>query len=226
MKERKGSQEVDKVIDFFDQAVEKPTRPVNRWQPRLVFLFSGHMIDRPGRTESRFPANEECTDIAAKAISLKLDELGAGSKDLALCGGACGGDLLFAEECVKRCLRLEVRIPFDEPTFLKKSVNFAGDSWRNRFLEVKNHPNTNLYIMPNELGNTLKRTNPYERNNLWNLYTALSLEAEKVHFISLWNGQKGDGPGGTEHMGSEVLKHFGHVHILDTNQLFFKGTKP
>lgn len=30
-------------------------------------------------------------DIAADAIARKLDKLGAGAQDLALCGGACGG---------------------------------------------------------------------------------------------------------------------------------------
>jgi hypothetical protein len=216
------TEQVDNAIQVFDQALQKLSRPEYCQPPRLVFLFSGHMIDKPSRLEPRFPANEECTAIAAKAIAEKLDDLGSCNKDLALCGGACGGDLLFAQECLKRGLRLEVRIPFDEPTFLQKSVNFAGESWRDRFYEVKNHTNTNFYIMPEELGNAPKDTNPYVRNNLWKLYTALSWKAEKVHFISLWNGKEGDGPGGTKHMADEVSKHFGRVHILDTNQLFFK----
>ena len=76
--------------------------------------------------------------------------------------------------------------------------------------------------MPKELGNAPKDTNPYAQNNMWELDTALSWKAEKVHFISLWNKTEGDGPGGTKHMVDEVLKHFGRVHILDTNQLFFK----
>jgi hypothetical protein len=55
---------------------------------------------------------------------------------------------------------------------------------------------------------------------MWQLFTALSWTSEKVHFISLWNGKEGIGPGGTKHMRDEVLKHFGQVHIIDTNQLF------
>ena len=68
------------------------------FEPRYVFLFSGHMIDAPGRCRPRFPPDKE--KIAAQAIAKKLDELGAGPGDLALCGGACGGDLLFAEACL------------------------------------------------------------------------------------------------------------------------------
>ena len=75
------------------------------------------MIDAPGRESPRFPAGKE--PAAAGAISGKLDELGAGSTDIALCSGACGGDLLFAEACLARGIHLQIRIPFDEPTFLK-----------------------------------------------------------------------------------------------------------
>jgi hypothetical protein len=141
---------------------------------------------------------------------------------LALCGGACGGDLLFAEACLQRGVHLELRIPFDEPTFLSESVTFADDKWRDRFYKVKKHQNMHLYIMPDEIGVPPSKVNPYSRNNLWQLYTALVWESEKVHFICLWNRKEGDGPGGTKHMYDEVSKHFGQVHVLDTNKLFKK----
>src|ERR1700733_2746673 len=91
--------------------------------PHQVFLFSGHMIDAPGRKEPRFPADKE--GVAKAAIEATLTEAGGGAGDLAICGGACGGDLLFAEACLDRGMRLELYIPFDEATFLKESVDFA-----------------------------------------------------------------------------------------------------
>jgi hypothetical protein len=186
--------------------------------PRYVFLFSGHMIDAPGRSEPRFPADKE--KIAAKAIAEVLNQLGAGPKDIGLCGGACGGDLLFAEACLKLGVHLQIRVPYDEPTFLKKSVTFAGGNWRDRFDNVKKNPNTLLLVMPEELGATPENVNPYERNNLWQLYTALSMGAEKVRFICLWDGKGGDGPGGTKHMHDEVKKRAGQVFVLNTNTLW------
>lgn len=186
--------------------------------PRRVFLFSGHMIDAPGRAAPRFPPEKE--DVAAKAITDTLDELGAGPDDLSLCGGACGGDLLFAEACLARGLRLEVRIPFDIPAFLDKSVTFAGERWVARFHQVTAHPLTTLLIMPEELGPTPEDVNPYERDNLWQFEAALALGPEKVHLICLWNRKGGDGPGGTKHMYDEVNKRTGQVHVLDTNILF------
>jgi tetratricopeptide (TPR) repeat protein len=215
------SQQVAAAIKIFDQAQKKIMTTEIRREPRLVFLFSGHRIDEPGRSEPRFTADK--VDIAAKAISSKLDELSAGNDDLGLCGGACGGDLLFAEACLQHGLRVEIRIPFDEPTFLHHSVTYAGDVWRDRFYRVKNHQNTKFYIMPEELSIPPIGVNAYSRNNIWQLYTALAWTPEKVRFISLWNRKEGDGPpGGTKHMRDEVLKHFGQVHILDTNELFKK----
>lgn len=213
--------QVSAAINLFNLAIKKLKPPEARWEPRMVFLFSGHMIDAPGRAEPRFPADKE--SIAAEAIAAKLDELGAGKEDLALCGGACGGDLLFAEACLKRGVRLELRIPFDEPTFLPKSVTFAGDEWLDRFYKVKSNENTQSYTMPDEIGISPATISPYSRNNLWQLYTALAYGPEKVCFICLWNRREGDGPGGTKQMYNEVSKHFGQVHILDTNKLLKTG---
>ena len=219
--------EVEAAIKIFDRALEKLKKPEAREEPRSVFLFSGHMIDAPERTEPRFPNDEKYVDITANAIAAKLDELGASQDDLALCGGACGGDLLFAEECLKRGMRLEIRIPFEEPTFLRKSVSFAGDVWGDRFYKVKNNSNTKLFIMPDEIGLAPKDVDPYARNNLWQLYTALSLtqqgKPERMHFLCLWNRKGGDGPGGTKDMYDQVSKHLGQVSVLDTNELFKKS---
>src|SRR5271154_7581425 len=97
----------------------------NDWSPRKAVLFSGHMIDAPGREKPRFPPDKE--PVAARAIASALADLDVGASDLGVCGGACGGDLLFAEAGLARSARLELYIPFDEPTFLERSVDFAGD---------------------------------------------------------------------------------------------------
>jgi hypothetical protein len=44
--------------------------------------------------------------------------------------------------------------------------------------------------MPNELGPSI--LDPFERCNLWLLYTALAYEPEKVRFVCLWNGGGGE----------------------------------
>lgn len=208
--------QVTAAINVFDKALERIIKPEAKREPKNVFLFSGHMIDAPG-SKPRFPKEKE--SAAAVEIEARLAEFGAGPKDIGLCGGACGGDLLFAEACLKRGMQLQVRIPLDEPAFLKNSVLFAPGNWGARFERVKNNPITTLYEMPQELGPTPAKGNAYERNNLWQLCTALSMGQEKIRFICLWDRKEGYGPGGTKHMHDEVLKRSGQVRVIDLKGL-------
>jgi len=184
--------------------------------PRKVALFSGHMIDAPGRKTPRFPPGKE--PIAYHAIASALADLDVGPDDLAICGGACGGDLLFAEAAIARSERLEIYIPFDVPTFLQKSVDFAGDGWRARFFAAK--ARATLHILPLERGPTPDGQDPYERNNLWMLEAASLFDPDKVDVVCLWNGERGDGPGGAQHMMEAVQKAGGRAHWLDTRKLW------
>src|SRR6185312_5050428 len=141
------------------------------------------MIDAPGRAKPRFPPDKE--PLAAEAIATVVADLDLGLDDLAICGGACGGDLLFAEAALARGARLELYIPFDEPTFLEKSVDFADRDWRARYFAAK-APSV-LHVAPSELGPLQEGKDAYERNNRWMLDSALRLGADKVDFVCLWN---------------------------------------
>jgi len=59
----------------------------------------------------------------------------------------------------------------------------------------------------------------WQHNNLWILHTALAHGADKVVLVALWNGEPGTGPGGTEHMVSEVKKRGGRAEVLDARRL-------
>ena len=49
----------------------------NDWSPRKAVLFSGHMIDAPGREKPRFPPDKE--PVAAGAIASALADLDVGA---------------------------------------------------------------------------------------------------------------------------------------------------
>ncbi len=164
--------------------------------PRTVLLFSGHMIDAPGRKQPRFPADKE--SIARDAIVDTLTQAGAGPGDLAICGAACGGDLIFAEACLARDMRLELYIPFDQPAKAKAT----------------------LHVMPDELGPLQPGEEPYGRNNMWMLESAARFGPEKIVFVCLWDGQGGDGPGGTRHLMEEAGHKSERVYWLDTRKLW------
>jgi hypothetical protein len=185
-------------------------------EPNHVVVFSGHMIDDPaerglGKTKPpRFP--EAKVDAATASICSVLDRIGAGNGDLGLCGGASGGDLLFAEACLSRGMRLELRLAAVEPEFLSKSVTFADPDrhWEQSFGRVKAHPATAVFVMPEELGPTPKSVNMHDRCNRWILYTALSQGLGRMSFVTLWDGEPGDGPGGTQNMVELVRKLTGY----------------
>ena len=189
-----------------------------KWQPRLVLLFSGHLIDAPNRPTPRFPAAKE--PIAARKIAEVLQTLGAGPEDLALTQGACGGDLLFTEACQQRGVKVQWLQPFDEPEFIQKSVVCHSQAWQPRYLTAKAKLASKIRSAPRELGPLPSGSNPYERCNLWLFETALSYGIRRVQFICLWDGGGGDGKGGTAHMYQEVKRRTGQVIWLDTRTLW------
>jgi tetratricopeptide (TPR) repeat protein len=204
----------------FDRALERLQKPEDRWQPRQVLLFSGHMVDAPDRPTARFPADKET--IAAQKIGEALDQLGAGPEDLALCQAASGGDLLFLEACQQRGVHCQVMLPFPEPEFVERSIapSAGGEKWRARYFAVKAKLDDPIRIMPEALGQLPKGVDPFERCSLWLLYTALAAGVDKVRFVALWNGGGGDGPGGTAHTYNEIKRRTGRVMWLDTRTLW------
>jgi hypothetical protein len=189
--------------------------------PNKVLLFSGHMIDAQDRDKPRFPPDQE--PAARLAIATLLAQLDAGPLDLVVCSGACGGDLLFAEAALLRGAALEIYLPFEPEVFAKESVDFAGDNWHLRFEAAC--AASSLHLMPQEGGPLKAGEDSYEQVNLWMLDAASRFGAEKVDFICLWDGQGGDGPGGTQHLMQEVKRRNGRIHWLDTTQLWEVSTR-
>jgi hypothetical protein len=152
------------------------------------------------------------------AIATTLKSLDSGREDLAIRGEACGGDLLVAEAALARGTRLEIYIPFDEPQFLERSVDFADADWHARFAAAK--AEATFPVLPRARGATPSGEDAYARNTLWMLDRAMRFGPEKIEFICLWNGTQGDGPGGTHHLLREVQRRSGHTHWLETTKLW------
>jgi hypothetical protein len=190
--------------------------------PRQVLLFSGHLMDAPGRAVPRFPPALEAA--ARHAIDAELQRLGAGPADLALAQAAAGGDLLFLEACQRRGLQLQVLLPFDEARFLDESVRGAAYNaehgpWVGRYQALRQRLGRPPRLMPDELGPLPPGADAFEQCNRWLLDTALAAATDGLSFICLWNGGGGDGPGGTAHMVDEVKRRGGSVCWIDTRRL-------
>jgi tetratricopeptide (TPR) repeat protein len=207
-------------LAVFERALRRLPLPGREWEPRRVLLFAGHMVDTAERESPRFP--EDKVGAAGERIVAALRELDAGPDDLGLTQGACGGDLLFTEACQALGVRVSWLQPYCEPEFMQRSVVRCGEHWRQRYLDARSSLGQAILAAPQELGEPPSYAEPgyaYERCNLWLLYSALAWGIDKVHFVCLWNGGGGDGPGGTAHMYQEVAKRTGQVHWIDTREL-------
>jgi tetratricopeptide (TPR) repeat protein len=203
------------VFDLLTARAKQLGNPKSQFEK--VVVFSGHMIDRPERGEPRFPKEKE--EKVRQEIAARLDESEIGAKDLALCGGACGGDILFAEECVKRGaqVRLMIALPLDE--FIPASVSFAGSHWVKRLrVLMENTANCEYAFQHERIGTPPAGMNPFSRNNIWEINTARaqSIPPTNLFAILVWDQKRsGDGAGGTSDFANRVQSLGGVVHIIN-----------
>ena len=126
-------------------------------------IFSGHMIDPPGRDKPRFPV--ECVPAVAASIGRQLARWGADGQTLAICGGAPGSDILFAEACLARGAHLRLLLPFSIEKFGRETFEGTPLAWLRRFEALL--PRCEVLCQPDVLGPLLPGATAYERNNLW-----------------------------------------------------------
>jgi hypothetical protein len=181
-------------------------------------LFTGHMIDRPERAQPRFPAWAESR--ARDAIHNRVAEIiwTQPGPTIGLAGAASGGDLLFHEICDELAIatRIVLALPVDE--FVEASVAPAGPGWVKRFhaLLERRMPEELCVMGPKDGLQEGLAGNIWQRVNLWMIEQAVSLAPERA-LLALWDGEVGDGPGGTEHFVHAALKS--GVRILPTIEM-------
>jgi hypothetical protein len=184
-------------------------------------LFTGHMIDAPDRKEPRFPPGREAA--VKEAIRQKVGEVVQrlpGRRMIGIAGGACGGDILFHEVCAEMGIGTELYLALPRTQFLAESVAFAGNDWIERFDALFGKLPHHIMAEAKALPRWLERKagyNFWERNNLWMLQNALVGGGLNVTLVALWNGQSGDGPGGTRHLVAETRKQGGKTEVIDIN---------
>jgi hypothetical protein len=91
-------------------------------EPR-VLLFTGHLIDPAERENARFPFG--LVHEVERTIREELDKQLTGPPSVAISSLAAGGDMLFADEVLRRGIPLEVFLPFEKERFLAASVKYV-----------------------------------------------------------------------------------------------------
>lgn len=158
-----------------------------------VVVYTGHLIDVPGRVESRF--SPELEDTVKADIAERLERLGPVA---AYGSAACGADILCLECMQELGGELHIILPFAADNFRAQSVDLRPDGrWGERFEKLLANAKEVLVISqrPPPLGESI-----FQYSNL--IMTGLAkLRAQmldtSLHGIAVWDGKPAAGEGGT-----------------------------
>ena len=176
----------------------------------LALVFTGHMIDLPGRSRPRFPP--ELADAAGAEIERRILRHTIGMNQASVKGFASlarGGDILFHEICRKLGFTTEIMLPFAPDRFLKTSVEGAeGGCWPQRFQKLwRDTPPSRRHVL-----GLPQASDAYAICNGRVLERACQYGA--VQLIALWDGGGGDGPGGTADLVARAKRYSGREPVI------------
>ena len=189
-----------------------------------VLVFSGHRIDAPGRKSPRFPrgAAQQAAELIGAAVRHEQN-LAVGAPVVGFAGGASGGDILFHETCEQLGIPTTMMLALPPRMFRTRSVADAGPEWTARFERLcETHP---VQVLAAAAGGDPESDDVWQRANLWMLETALAVEAGAHTLIALWDGNGGDGPGGTEAMVQAATERGFEVVRLDAGPLALHASR-
>jgi Tetratricopeptide Repeats-Sensor len=168
-----------------------------------VIVFTGHRVDAPGRQKPRFPPGTEDQARAMILEAVSGEKKKTAGKLLGISGGASGGDILFHEVCQELDIPTRMYLVLPKNEYIKASVADGGPRWVERFDRLFEQKQPEILSDSSELPRWLRAKKDYsiwQRSNLWMLHSALAISNDNLTLIALWNGEVGDGPGGTEDM--------------------------
>ena len=213
-----------RVLEVLPALPDKATDPVH------PLVFSGHMIDAPGRARPRFPAGQENT--ARAQIEQAVREIHAAAKGrkervIGMAGALNGGDLLFHEVCHELGIETLVFLPVPEIAYRATAISGPAAGWADRYHVV-------LGKAAKEKVLTLARTetppgwlldrpdySTWQRSNRWILHHAWAVTTDnRVTVLALWNHEPGDGPGGVADLAAAAEQGGAEVRVLDTVAMF------
>jgi len=173
-------------------ASSKKSKSKKAKQEGRAFLFTGYMVDYPSKDKKTFPADKE--NEVRQDILQKLEKFNIGPEDRAFVAGlSAGSEILFAEICAEKGLKVKAFLPLAESAYIRQFVSPCGDVWVDRFYRIRNHPMVEEFYQVENVGLPKVGDDPYERNNRWALYSSLGRGIDKVTLIALWNSH-GDKP--------------------------------
>lgn len=158
-----------------------------------VIAFTGHMEDAKGRPHKRFPPGK--VDEVRRAIAARLAKI---PSVYAFCSAARGADLIFLEEVLRKDGHAKVTLPFRVEDYKRLSV---GGYWDEKFDELVKHPRVELVAPPEAAPADLEgQQEAFARANRQVCREASKFAkglGQRPRMLAVWDGEAGDGRGGT-----------------------------
>lgn len=158
-----------------------------------VVIFSGHMIDQPGRENPRFPA-----DLERQVYENIRDRLLTIDGKIGYASAACGADILFLEAILELNGEIHIILPYEQEEFMKNSVDIIpGSNWKERYNNLLAKASEVIVCSNQNLknGEILYEYANYFVHGLGKMRAEL-LDTELLH-LAVWDGKPINAIGGT-----------------------------
>ena len=131
--------------------------------------------------------------------------------------------IVFHRVCEELRVEHRLYLPLPPDWFRNESVSPAGRFWEDRFDELlKKFTSVPCLAQSTDLPLWLsvkKEYTSWQRANLWLIHEARALNAKNFTLISLWDGIKTEGLGGTYHMRAVAQEYGAALVTIYTSDL-------
>lgn len=181
--------------------------------PPTIVVFTGQMISHPDDEKPSFTA--ELEETVALHIRQKLQDIDA---SIGYSSAACGADILFIEEMIKRGGEVHIVLPYDKDDFMEQCISYAGPRWEARFKMVLEKANSVRFATEEKfLGHDmLHRFGNFMLHGLAEIRGDFLLSPP--HLIAVWDASPESLPGGA----SDFIDHWPDIrtlHIIDLDDI-------
>jgi hypothetical protein len=131
---------------------------------------------------------------------------------------------LFIETCAARGIPVATHMPVPEAAYVRDFVGPAGDTWVERFYNMRNRPGVDEYYQVDLVGNPKPDDDVFERNNRWALYSAMVHGVDNLRLIALFDDKRGNGHNAQD---AQLVKHMidlirdvgGQVEVINPSKI-------
>jgi hypothetical protein len=188
--------------------------------PQRTLVAAGHVLDAPDRPQPRFPPDQ--LPRVTEEVRAALTDWDVGPETVVISGGARGADIVCCEEALARGAKILLRLALEPEEFEQRSVALPGTDWSRRFRQLLAAADVEV------LEETAGSDDVFARTNAWIIDTARRVSAAPPLAIVVWNGQVGDGPGGTTDLLTRLGAHGSQdrIRVIDPTRRAYEGRQP